>query len=614
MTRALLSLLAAALSYGWWRAVLGGAPKVIDATTYWLQARAIAEGHLTWSPPGALGSFAGRFLLVGAHGRVGGIFPQGFPALLAVGMWSGAPWLTGCALAAAISWVTGSLAAAMEPDARRRSLALVTATWLSVLCATMRFHTAETMSHGAAALAFSCALLAGLRATGPRGWAACGLAAGVLVTIRPVSALAVSVVCGALAWRSGRWRALAWCVVGAMPGMVFHALAQRAVTGAWGASTQTMYYALSDGPRGCFRYGFGASVGCRVEHGDFVARHLPHGYGAREALWVTLRRLRAHVRDVANFEALSLVLLAVLVTARRERALRYGVAAVLAQIVAYAPFYFDGNIEGGGARMLVDALPAEHAMLGVVLARFGRRPAAGFALASVVCGALWGSRGHLAVRSLPDHGAHALERSGISRGLVFVDDDHAFAILHRPDASVRNGVVVARYRGDAFDGLLYAHLGRPPTWRLRVTRGVGELVAWSPEVPTDRWWFRGASLWPPTLQSRGYVRPRGDGALDVVRDGAVRVEVTVPTPRRGAWCARVAYADGDGETRCDDNVTALRVTLGRAGVVRGVEVTRAQPMASGTARPMVGSAEARCDQARSSAAPRVPWSEPEPTS
>ena len=44
----LAALCAAALSAGYVVYYLRGAPRIIDATAYWLQARALAEGWLSW--------------------------------------------------------------------------------------------------------------------------------------------------------------------------------------------------------------------------------------------------------------------------------------------------------------------------------------------------------------------------------------------------------------------------------------------------------------------------------------------------------------------------------------------------------------------------------------
>ncbi len=42
-------------------------------------------------------------------------------------------------------------------------------------------------------------------------------------------------------------------------------------------------------------------------------------------------------------------------------------ALVLLQVLAYAPFYFDGDYPGGGARFFADILPLEHVLVGLAL-------------------------------------------------------------------------------------------------------------------------------------------------------------------------------------------------------------------------------------------------------
>src|SRR5262249_37320578 len=143
--------------------------------------------------------------------------------------------------------------------------------------------------------------------------------------------------------------------------------------GAWTVSAQRLYYAMSDGPPGCFRYGFGAGVGCVGEHGDFVRAKLAEGYGAIAAAGTTLRRLRMHAVDLANVEPLALLVPAGAIVAWKAARGRAFAIAILAQIAAYAPFYFDGNYPGGGGRFFCDVLPLEHALAAVAVVSFAAR-------------------------------------------------------------------------------------------------------------------------------------------------------------------------------------------------------------------------------------------------
>src|SRR5690606_30494695 len=86
-----IALLAFGLSVAYVYTYLAGGPRIIDATTYLLQAKTLANGELAFSPPGGLTSFNGRFLLITPEHRLAGIFPPGFPLVLALGVWVGLP-------------------------------------------------------------------------------------------------------------------------------------------------------------------------------------------------------------------------------------------------------------------------------------------------------------------------------------------------------------------------------------------------------------------------------------------------------------------------------------------------------------------------------------------
>ena len=107
-------------------------------------------------------------------------------------------------------------------------------------------------------------------------------------------------------------------VLGALPPMALFVIEQRAVTGAFFTSSQAAYYALADGPPGCFRYGFGAGIGCLHEHGEYVAAVLPAGFTWKAVAVTTLRRLHLHFMDVANADPLMLLVALFPVVALRQ--------------------------------------------------------------------------------------------------------------------------------------------------------------------------------------------------------------------------------------------------------------------------------------------------------
>jgi len=532
------AFVAALLSVAWISIYLRGGPRIIDATTYFLQGRALSEGSFAWPLPEPSASFRGRFLL--AHdGELGGIFPPGYPFLLAVGFAFGAPMIVGPLLAAALVLATYRLAraiaeelfdeTAVEPIARGAVL-------LSVACAALRYHTADTMSHGAAALAVIVALTCALRNRAVLA----GLAVGWVLATRPVSALPIAIVVAFLLGRRGSLRALA----ATLPGVLLLLSSQRAVTGSWLASSQRMYYAMSDGPPDCFRWGFGSDVGCLGEHGDFVVARFAKGYGLVAALGTTLRRLRMHLLDVANLEPLALLVLVPILRTKKKRAVVAASALVLLQILAYAPFYFDGNYPGGGARFFADVLPVEHVLVVIGVALLARGSIRG--IWAVVALALVGFAVHASFdhRQLADRDGgrpmyepDVLTRGGAHEGLVYVDTDHGFGLAYDPGARTKDGIVAARLRSDDRDRLLFDALDRPPTWLYRFDYENGpSLVPWAPPDLGSPLRFEAEAEWPPLSQQGGLAVPAQ--VLGCASNG--RALVLTPLPQDATMTATIA--------------------------------------------------------------------------
>ncbi|HTN90208.1 MAG TPA: hypothetical protein VL242_41320, partial [Sorangium sp.] len=383
--------------------------------------------------------------------------------------------------------------------------------------------------------------------------------------------------------------------IGALPGLALLAAHQRAATGAF-ASSQAAYYAVADGPPGCFRYGFGAGVGCLGEHGDFVRHNLSEGYGFLAVAGTTLRRLKLHLVDALNAEPLALLVVAGAAIALRRPRSRALAVAPLFQIAAYAPFYFDGNYPGGGARFFADVLPIEHALAAMAavaiaerarssgaaggagggLSRLARRPFAPLAAALVAAAlplagfAFRAGFDHAALRDreggLPMFDPAAVARAGVARGLVFVDTDHGFNLGFDP---APGDVAVLRYRGDALDRMAWEARGRPPAYRygFAIPDGGGLAsvslapLAFGAAAPPDAV-IEGESLWPPRAQTNAWALPEHAGgtcasggrllAVHAAASGDAVVRVGLPAPwLRGAGISpRVAIAgDGGGEVR-----------------------------------------------------------------
>lgn len=571
---AVAAFIASLFSLLWVATYLRGGPRIVDATTYFLQGRALSQGELAWSLPTDLpsASFRGRFLLyegTGAGGELGGIFPPGYPLLLALGFALGAPMIVGPILAAAIVVATYFLArtiaakvvdaALVEPVARGAAL-------LSITSAALRYHTADTMSHGATALGIAVALTYALRGHAGRA----GLALGFVVATRPVSAIPIALVTIALLGPVGRRldrRRLLRLALAAVPGVLLLLASQKAVTGSWLSSTQRAYYAASDGPPDCFRYGFGSGVGCLGEHGEFVQSRLANGYGVVAALGSTLRRLRMHLTDVANLEPLALLVLVPLASrARRARPVVAATSLVLLHILVYAPFYFDGNYPGGGARFFADVLPVEHALIVVGLGIAAR--SRGRMLRGAIFGVLALALGGFAVHAVHDH-VKLAERDGgrpmyepdlllkqnVFEGLVYVDTDHGFALGHLPGAKAKSDVLVVRLRGDDRDRMVFDRLDRPPTWLYRREESGPILQPWAPPDMSRPYRFEAEAEWPPLHQEGGLVVPvqiddgcasnsRALAVVPIPQDGVARATIAVPVPETGRYRAVVRIFRG----------------------------------------------------------------------
>lgn len=543
----ILSATAGLLSLGYVSEYLRGGPRIIDATSYWLEARALAHGLLSFGVPEPLASFRGRFLVTAEEARrLAVIFPPGYPAILAIGFIAGVPLLVGPAIAAAL--VVATYVLALRAFDRTDIAAL--AGMFSTVCAALRYHTADTMSHGWAALLLCVTLGAALK---PRGTGAlvAGLACGGLLATRPVTGvMALGLGTWLIAARSGQ-RDLIRFVMGLLPGIGLLGAHQYLATGSWWTSSQARYYALADGPPGCFAYGLGSEIGCRFEHGDFVRAELAKGYGPLEALRTTGRRLITHLEDIANVEVLALLVPVAAVRAWQtshpgRRALALATGGI---VIVYAPFYFDGNYPGGGARMFADVLPLEHVLLASILGpmRWGRLavPVAllGFSVHAVF--------GHIRLAERdggrPMWEPEALEQREIRRGLVFVDTDHGFNLGFDPvhfDAS--SAVVVARRRADANDWILWDLLGRPKAFRYVYDPTAASAVPSVTEyVPsrTDSLIFEAESQWPALSVDGGWLRPDfhpaaslGKGLrLTPLAGQWLRMTLEVVVPRAGRY-------------------------------------------------------------------------------
>jgi len=544
-TRWLLLALAFAallLSLGYVQYYLRGGPRIIDSAYYYLEARALAVGRFAFEVPEPVAAFGGRFLVSPRESSLAVIFPPGYPAVLALAVRAGAPLLLGPLLAAGLVFATHWLARTLgSSETAARAAAL-----FSVLSAALRYHTADTMSHGWAALLLTLALAATLQLRPPLAVVS-GACVGWLCATRPVTGLVALLALGAWLFLRSKKQA-AWFCAALTPGFTLLLLHQHAATGEWLRSSQTYYYALADGPPGCFRYGFGRGIGCMLEHGDYVQARLPHGHTLSSALLTSGRRLLVHTLDILNFAPLAALVPTGAWLYRHAPGMKLAAALIALVVLGYVPFYFEASFPGGGARLFADVIPIELVLIARVLERWrALRWAAPLALLGF---GVHVSGQHRLLRDReggrPLFESAVLQRAGVQRGLLFVSSDHAFALGHDPQIkNARTGVVVARQRGDALDHLLWQQLGRPPTYRYtfdwKQPHATPAVHAWSsPERASTR--IEAESLWPPLGVQSGWLTPSyppqscasgGRGLLFHAESAAVAARFAVPRTLTG---------------------------------------------------------------------------------
>jgi hypothetical protein len=522
---ALAGTIAAFLSLGYVALYLQGGPRAPDAAIVWLQGRALSHGRLAWSVPEPMASFHTRGLLSPSIGKESGSFPPGFPLLLAFGFAMGAPMVVGPLLAGAILvatwWLARELAAAAGETATRVEGVGRTAAGLSIACAALRYHTAETLPFGAAALGVTVTLAAAFRACRTRDGrflAVAGAALGALVAVEPRSAIAVGAVALAMTLTSGAAmrRAVAGGLAAAIPGTAFLFLAGHAQDGRW--------FAVMSNARAAAFPAVGAGGG--TEAAVPFAEH-------------ALDLLRAHFLDVANFEPLALVALIGVVGPRRSRWASWGAVVVAIQFVVAAVGRVAEIAPGAGASWLAPVLSVEHALVAFALARAFPAALERAAVATIgfaVLGfATHASLGHQRMAAAdggrPHYEPDVPREAGVESGLLFFDDDVGYELARDPGVPASHGVEAIRLRSDDHDRLAYDILGHPPSHRYLTPAGRSSVIGWSPAGEgSDSWRFETESDWPPTSVMGGTAEPSDERGTCASGGHAFRL---TPAPVRG---------------------------------------------------------------------------------
>lgn len=538
-TLAGLTIVAAALSYGYFCYYLERSPRLIDATTYLFQARSLARGGFGWETEGPSASFRGRFI-VSTHDHpdtVAGIFPPGYPALLSLGVRLGAYQVVGPMLGALLVLSTYRLTRELF---KARHVALLAAS-LSALCAALRYHTADTMAHGWSTLLTTWAVTVCVRLTRTSraeqklNWAVLGASLGALLCTRQWTGLLICSACGAALLQHWRkpwfWaRALPIFIVACLPPVLLLLSQHRAITGSFWETPQHFYYARADGPPGCFDLGWGS--GCHYEHRDAIAMQGGQGLTPMWSALNTLHRLHWHMLDIANFEPLALVALWSIWRHRHRRALRAVLGCLVTLPVGYAFFYFNGSYPGGGARFLSELIPLWHALLAMGLCQLKW---ARWGLFSCLFGfAVHGSFSHEALRSEhfgPPPGRllaldAALDDDAIqgAPALVFFPTAHHFNLA----AQRSTRFVAARATSDARQWILERSLRPVATYQFDARAGLLPVVP--PNDLSGPLRFETEADYPIRRADDAWVYPEAVPDRCVSQGRALRIQRTGPRP------------------------------------------------------------------------------------
>jgi hypothetical protein len=541
---AIASFASAFLSLGYVAMYLRGGPRGTDACELFLQARAMSHGHVAWGVSTPTASFRGGGLLFAGPDELAGVYPPGYPMLLAAAFMVGAPMVMGPVLAAAIAAATYMLTreiAAGRDDMQAEATARF-AVGLSLVCAALRFHTADTLPQAATAVAMTVALASALRARRTDetvSFVIAGLLEGYVFACDPASAAALGAVLLAVAFGDRRRaRSIAALLVAVVPGGLLLAAANAAASGSPFVAPARAYAAL---------------IG--MHNAPFTAR---------AAFVAFARALRTHATDVANFEPIALLVLAPLwLKSEAGRRARIALVLVVGDALVHVPILATvPSVAHATASAFAPLLPIEHAILAVAIASmlprvpFPRRALAvlAFACAGFALHAVFEHRAYAALDGgQPRFDPDVLRESNVADGLLFMETDEGFDLAHVPDALPSHALLAARARGDDHDRLLYDLFGHPPVHRYIVAASSASATFWVPPAPLggagdETWRFEAESDWPPVSADGGFARVvDGTGtclsdahALEIVPatptgHAVVTIELPLPKPEERKW-------------------------------------------------------------------------------
>lgn len=334
-------LLAVLIAYAVYRPY----PHIPDGFAYYFQAKVFASGRLFAVAPPVPDAF--RFEWIAMYdGRWFGIFPPGWPLLLAAGVKLGVPAFVNPLLGACCVLATYHLGRALFGVRNGLLCAL-----FCCLSPFFLFMSAEFMSHPAALLFTTLSTLAyvkaGAASAGMGGFAWSGAAAGVAFLIRPLDALAVWGAQTAHGLWTRRSRRMA---VGAVVSLTILSCAvalyvvyNRILVGSWFSAPLLLV-----SPRN--RLGFGPDIG-------YPMAFPTPGHDPWRAFLNLNHNAAVMSQDLLGWPISSLVFVLLLASfGRTDGRHRLCWMIIAASVGAYALFWYHG--EAFGARFYFTLLPA----------------------------------------------------------------------------------------------------------------------------------------------------------------------------------------------------------------------------------------------------------------
>lgn len=334
-------------------------PRIPDEVAYLFQAKTFALGRLyVPAPGGAMAAALGYDWIAIADGKWYSIFPPGWPAVLAIGVALGSPFLVNPAIAALTvpvghafvsRWVSPRLAILV-------TLLLAVSPWYLATGASLMSHSLTLLLVLSAWLLM---LTEGSRR--PAAWFAAGCLMGWLFLTRPLEGLTIGVLTGLWAMtRADLKSPRGWMTVGAyglgcaiVGALVFPY--NRMLTGDIMATPIDRYFDLLWHP-GANRLGFGADIGSPDRWGgvDIWPGHLP-----LEALIQAQFNLRSLNIELLGWATGSLTFaFAHFVWGRLSRADWCMVAVIAVTVGAYALYWFNGGFYIGPRYWFMALWPA----------------------------------------------------------------------------------------------------------------------------------------------------------------------------------------------------------------------------------------------------------------